>query len=183
MANQMLLISKCLLLDEQVPQNIKSSIFSTLNLYARLRYTVEQKLEDLQSLNLNLFGEAEYYACENLNDNILKDLGFNRFDSFPEYLREYATDDCQALNYTRSITRIKTAIEELKKLFVIVVERIPAFSTLTKLSESELEILRKRLFALVEQIEKDYSLVGVLYKPVSHNPSVTNVQTRSKLAA
>ena len=159
----MVITSNCLLLDEQVPNIVDSSVSSTLSLQSRLTYTLEQQLENLQSLDLNQFVEAEYYAGENLDANILEDLGFNCFDSLPEYVSEYATVDCQELNCTRSIIRIQKAIEELKNLLARFAESTLAFNNLIKLSQSELEILNQRFITAIELLEKDYSLTGVLY--------------------
>jgi len=141
-------------------------IFSIIGLHTQLIFAVEQQLERLQSLELNQFaGELEYYEREDLDDNILEDLGFNRFDDpIPEYVREYATVIRRELNYTTSITGIETAIDELRNL--IAAESTPTLEELNELSGFELEILCERLFALIKQVEKHYSPVGVLPKQV-----------------
>jgi hypothetical protein len=141
-------------------------IFSIIGLHTQLLFAVEQQLKRLQSLDLNQFAdELEYYEYEDLDDNILEDLGFNRFDDpIPEYVREYATVIRRELNYATSITGIGTAIDELRNL--IAAESTPTFQELNELSGLELEILCEQLFTLIKQFEKYYSSVGVLQKKV-----------------
>jgi len=135
-------------------------ILSVIGLHTQLIFTAEQQLERLQSLDLNQFAsEPEYYEREDLDDNILEDLGFNRFDDpIPEYVLEYATVTHQELNYTTSITGIRTTIDKLRNL--VAVESTPTLEELNKLSGLELEVLCERLFASIKQFEKYYSRVG-----------------------
>lgn len=137
-------------------------IFSIIGLHTQLLFAIEKQLKRLQSLDLNQFvDELEYYEYEDLDDNILEDLGFNRFDDqIPDYVCEYATVIRRELNYTTSITGIGTAIDELRNL--LATESIPTFQELNELSGLELEILCERLFTLIKQFEKYYSSVGVL---------------------
>lgn len=150
--------------------NKKSEIIlRILSLHTQLMFGVEQQLERLQSLDLSQFAdEPEFYESEYLDGSVLEDLGFDRFDSYiPEYVREYATVTKREPNYTRSITSIRAAINELENL--ITVECTPTFKELSSFSGIELETLRNQLFELINQFNNYYPHVGALHSQARLN--------------
>lgn len=153
-------------------------ILCLIGLHTQLMFAVEQQLERLQSLELSQFtDEPEYYESEQLDGNLLEDLGFDRFDgNIPEYVREYVTVTKQEPNHTTSITSIKAAINDLENL--ITAESTPTFEELSKFSGIELEILHDRLFQLIAQFNKYYPHVGVLHKQARLNMNFWEMENK-----
>lgn len=136
-------------------------ILYILDLHSQLMFAVEQQLERLQSLDLSQFtNEPESYESEYLDGNVLKDLGFDRYDGcIPEYVLDYVTVTKQEPNHNTSITSIKAAINELENS--ISAESTPTLEKLSRLSGTELETLRNQLFELIKQFNNYYPNVGV----------------------